>query len=384
MSMTSLEEKISTKEKSNIHNYNKYYYSPESEPIVEEEEKLVKYKSLPNDFNSVSLKTRFTCGKMLDLVENNKVEDLSLEDFKDPSKAEINQQILNRKLIQFYCKENAEKHKFASPSEKTMKKLQQFKQWQKFEIFQKDGIKNYLNNILPDYRLIDRTKALINNEINLYTKLRIKRKTDSILLPIIDEKNDQINKYIKDTDLFNEQTQSYTSINDKNAFKNILIRNKSMGNFIINPSKTSKPIDQKPKQPKHRGRKSNKLINNRNSSLINLIDNKLTSNNKSLINMKSFEDSTFCYNRVDKPVSINKSITISRFGGALLHSNSLLRNKSMNDLISNASHKSILERLNEYKTKRNKIIANKDYLQHIGKTFVTINRHLGNYDYNIF
>ena len=100
--------------------------------------------------------------------------------------------------------------------------------------------------------------------------------------------------------------------------------------------------------------------------------------------MKSFEDSNFCYNRVDKPISINKSITISRFGGALLHSNSLLRNKSMNDLISNASHKSILERLNEYKTKRNKIIANKDYLQHIGKTFVTINRHLGNYDYNIF
>ena len=56
----------------------------------------------------------------------------------------------------------------------------------------------------------------------------------------------------------------------------------------------------------------------------------------------------------------------------------------MNDLLDNPSRKKILPTLNDYKTKRSKIINNKDYLQHIGKTFITINRHLTNYDYNIF
>ena len=124
-------------------------------------------------------------------------------------------------------------------------------------------------------------------------------------------------------------------------------------------------------------------------SLINLQDNtKHQTKNQSLCNInkeiKSFENSSFCYNKVKVPLSVDKSITISPYGGCIFYNNSLLRNKSMNDLLDNPSRKKILPTLIDYKTKRSKIINNKDYLQHIGKTFITINRHLTNYDYNIF
>lgn len=387
MSIHSLEEKFSTIEKGDNLNSNKINYTSDPKQKYEEEEKIVQYKNLPYDLNSVSLKTRFTCRKMLDLMENNKNEDLTLEDLNDSSKAEINRQKLNRKLIQYYCLENAEKNKFAAPSEKTLSKIQQFKKWQNFEIFQKNGIKNYLNNILPDYKLVFKTKNIIDNKINLYTKLKIRKNFDSTILPNIDTNTNsynnkyfQFNKYLKDTDIFNNQSKSSNiSINDRNNSQLRNIGNKS----FENSSKSSNIINPNTLASKFKNKKKNKSIikNNRSSSLMNLIIN----TNKTNLNLiKSFEGSTFCYSGVKKPLSINKSITTSPYGGGIYHSNSLFRNKSMNDLLSNPSQKKILERLNEYQTKRTRIINSKDYLQHIGKTFVTINKHLGNYDYNIF
>ena len=387
MSILSLDNKLNTIDKNEKSNVNKINNLQELDSQEEEEEKIVQYKNLPPDLNSVSLKTRFTYRKMLDLMENNKDDNLNLEDINDPSKAKINKQKFDRKLIQYYCVKNVEKNKFASPSEKTMKKIQEFKKWQKYEIFQKDGIKKYLNNILPDYKLIYMTKNLIDNKINIYRKIRIKRNHDSPILPYICNtiKNYQLNKSMKDTELFNDQSQSYISLNEKKIYKKRWLRNKSTESLNINTSKTSKMKYQSSMKSSIKIKKLNSVMNNQNSSLINIIDNsKNLPKNKSLKNIKSFEDSTFCFSKVKLPFSINKSITTSPYGGGIFHSNSLLRNKSMNDLLDNPSQKSILARLNEYKTKRSRIINSKDYLQHIGKTFVTINKHLGNYDYNFF
>ena len=397
--MFSLEDKLSTINKNERPNIipNEYIIDPNYE---EEEEKIVQYRNLPHDLNSISLKTRFTCKKMLDLMENNKEEDLTLEDLNDPKKAEINKQKLNRKIIQYYCMENAEKNKFAPPSEKTMNKLQQFKKWQKYEIFQKDGIKNYLNNVLPDYKLIYNTSNLIHNKMNLYTKLRIKRNYDSIILPNIDSYNNYINniKYnysnnyqMKESDLFNDQSQSYMSLNDreKNLYKRSLNRNKSLEDFNFNSSISSKLINPNSIRSPIKNRQINSLRSkNQSMSLINLMDNNninkqiKTNKNKSI--MKSFEDSTFCYSKVKVPLTKNKSITSSPYGGGIFHSSSLLRNKSMNDLLANPSQKKILQKLNDYNRNRSRIINNKDFLQHIGKTFVTMNKHLNDYDYNVF
>ena len=391
----SSEEKISTIDKNEKPNIipNEYIIDPYYE---EEEEKIVQYRNLPHDLNSISLKTRFTCKKMLDLMENNKEEDLTLEDLNDPKKAEINKEKLNRKIIQYYCMENAEKNKFAPPSEKTMNKLQQFKKWQKYEIFQKDGIKNYLNNILPDYKLIYKTNNLIHNKMNLFTKLRIKRNYDSIILPNIDSYNNYINniKYNnnkKESELFNDHSRSYMPLYDKekNLYQRSLNRNKSTEDFNFNSSISSKLINpDSVRSPKEKRPINSLRSKNQSMSFINLIDNSnfnnkfSTDKNKSII--KSFEDSTFCYSKVKVPLTKNKSITSSPYGGGIFHSNSLLRNKSMNDLLANPSQKKILQRLNEYNKNRSRIINNKDFLQHIGKTFVTTNKHLTDYDYNIF
>ena len=392
----SSEEKISTIDKNEKPNIipNEYIMDPYYE---EEAEKIVQYRNLPHDLNSISLKTRFTCKKMLDLMENNKEEDLTLEDLNDPKKAEINKEKLNRKIIQYYCMENAEKNKFAPPSEKTMNKLQQFKKWQKYEIFQKDGIKNYLNNILPDYKLIYKTNNLIHNKMNLFTKLRIKRNYDSIILPNIDSYNNYINniKYNnnnkKESELFNDHSRSYMSLYDKekNLYNRSLNRNKSTEDFNFNSSISSKLINPDSiRSPKEKRQINSLRSKNQSSSFINLIDNSNFNNkfrsdkNKSII--KSFEDSTFCYSKVKIPLTKNKSITSSPYGGGIFHSNSLLRNKSMNDLLANPSQKKILQRLNEYNKNRSRIINNKDFLQLIGKTFVTTNKHLTDYDYNIF
>ena len=393
----SSEEKISTIDKNEKPNIipNEYIIEPYYQ---EEEEKIVQYRNLPHDLNSISLKTRFTCKKMLDLMENNKEEDLTLEDLNDPKKAEINKEKLNRKIIQYYCMENAEKNKFAPPSEKTMNKLQQFKKWQKYEIFQKDGIKNYLNNILPDYKLIYKTNNLIHNKMNLFTKLRIKRNYDSIILPNIDSYNNYINniKYNnnynkKESELFNDHSRSYMPLYDKekNLYNRSLNRNKSTEDFNFNSSISSKLINPDSiRSPKEKRQINSLRSKNQSMSFINLIDNSnfnnkfKTDKNKSII--KSFEDSTFCYSKVKVPLTKNKSITSSPYGGGIFHSNSLLRNKSMNDLLANPSQKKILQRLNEYNKNRSRIINNKDFLQHIGKTFVTTNKHLIDYDYNIF
>ena len=381
----SFEDKLSTIGKNKNPNINNN--SSEKE-LIEVEEKYMKYRNLPHDLNNISLKTRFTYRKIIEIMENNKEEDLTLEEYNDPKKSEIFKKKLNKKLIQYYCMENAEKNKFAPPSEKTMNKLQQFKKWQKFEMFQKDGIKNYLNNILPDYKLIFRTRNLIDNNINMYTKLRIKNTNNSIILPSINNAN-YLNNNSKELDLFNDQSQSYvSSILDRNKNQKVITKNNSNDDFN-NYSSISKIIHQEPVKSEFKRRKMNSRIDKYYKSLINLQDNtKHQTKNQSLCNInkeiKSFENSSFCYNKVKVPLSVDKSITISPYGGCIFYNNSLLRNKSMNDLLDNPSRKKILPTLIDYKTKRSKIINNKDYLQHIGKTFITINRQLTNYDYNIF
>ena len=351
---------------------------------------ITKYKNLPHDLNSISLKARFTCQKMIDLMDNNKDEELTVEEFNDPKKADIFKKKLNRKLIQYYCMENMEKNKFKAPSEKTMNKLQQFKKWQNYEIFQKDGIKNYLNNILPDYRLIQKTNFLINEKINIYNKFKIKKNSDTILLPKLAITN-QKNNNIKETELNNDQSKSYILTGDKYNDKKRLVGSKSLDEFKIHSSVISRMLNQNALKSKSKNKKTkNKfLTSNKSIYSINFLKNtKNSPNNKSLNNIKdeikNFEESTFCYSKVKIPSSVNKSITSSKYGGCIYHKSSLLRFKNMNDLLNSPSQDNIFGKLDEYKIRRNKIISNKDYLEHIGKTFVTINKQLTDYDYNIF
>ena len=328
-------------------------------------EKIMKYKNLDDDFNMVSLKSRYTFQKITSLMEENKDENINLDEFNDPKNEEYKNNIMKKKIIQYYCTNKNDKNEFIPPSEGIMKKIRQFKKWQKYEIFQKDGFKNYLNNLMPDYKLVHKTRNLIENKVNLFTKIKIIPPNNNLnnisnnsltLLPKINNNNYSNIEKEKENDnesnIFHDISRNY---------KNKLIKNKSMDSII------------------------------KSSSLINLLDDSKKIKHKNKFDnskeIKSFEDSIFCLNKSLIPMSRDKSIMTTPFGGGLLHCNSLMRNKSVSNLCPYYPTKRIQEKLKDYKNKRSKVIHNKDYIYHIGNfdhTFITNKKNYDYSDYYIF
>ena len=354
-------------------------------------EKTMRYKNLDDEFNLVSLKTRYMLQKINNLMEENKDEDINLDDFNDPKNADYKNKIMKKKIIQYYCTNKNDKNAFIPPSEAIIKKIRQFKKWQNYEIFQKRGIKNYLDNLMPDYKVVHNTKKLIDDKVNLVTKINVKSNNyNSInLLPKINNNYSNIEK-----DKENESNYFYDISNN---YPKRLIRNKSMDELVknsfslskINPNSiNSSKINQNSVMAKAKNRrKLSTLSNNKSSSLVNIFD---SSNNKKLNKynnskeLKSFEESVFCLNKSLIPMSIDKSVITTPFGGGLLHCNSLMRNKNINDLVPYYSPKKVQEKLLNYKNQRNKVIHNKDYMYVLDNTFITNRKKYKYYDYPIF
>ena len=354
-------------------------------------EKTMKYKNLDDEFNLVSLKTRFMLQKINALMEENKDEDINLDDFNDPKKADYKNRIMKKKIIQYYCTNKNDKNAFIPPSEAIIKKIRQFKKWQNYEIFQKRGIKNYLDNLMPDYKVVHNTKKLVDDKVNLVTKINVKSNNNNSItfLPKINSNYSNIEK-----DKENESNYFYDISNN---YQKRLIRNKSMDELIKNSfsiskinqnSKNSSKINQKSAITKVKNRrKLSTLSNNKSSSLVNIFD---SSNNKKLNKynnskeLKSFEESVFCLNKSLIPMSIDKSVITTPFGGGLLHCNSLMRNKNINDLVPYYSPKKVQEKLLNYKNQRSKVIHNKDYMYIFDNTFITNKNKYHYYDYQIY
>ena len=356
-------------------------------------EKTMKYKNLDDEFNLVSLKTRFMYQKINSLMEENKDEEINLDDFNDPKNTEYKNKIMKKKIIQYYCTNKNDKNVFIPPSESIIKKIRQFKKWQNYEIFQKRGIKNYLDNLMPDYKVVHNTKKLIDDKINLVTKINVKSNNNNSinLLPKINNNYSNFEKENKEND------SNYFYDISKNYYQKRLIRNKSMDELMKNSFSISKinqnsinssKINQNSVMPKQKNRrKLSTISNNRSSSLMNIFDN---SNNKkqnkynNSKELKSFEESVFCLNKSLIPMSIDKSVITTPFGGGLLHCNSLMRNKNINDLVPYYSPKKVQEKLLNYRNQRNKVIHNKDYMSVFDNTFITNRKKYNYYNYPIF
>ena len=159
------------------------------------------------------------------------------------------------------------------------------------------------------------------------------------------ELNQKINN-LKENELFNNKSQSCISSGEKNICKKRLVASKSLDEFKINSSTISKMLNQNSLKSKIKNRKINFLSNNQPKFSINLLKiQKSSLNNKSAFNIeegkKNFEDSTFCYSNMNVPLSVNKSVTSSPYGGCLFFNNSILRNKNMNDLVNSSSQSNI-------------------------------------------
>ena len=357
-------------------------------------EKTMKYKNLDDEFNLVSLRTRFMLQRINHLMEENKDEEINIEEFNDPKNEEYKNKIMKKKIIQYYCTNKNDKDAFILPSEALIKKIRQFKKWQNYEIFNKNGMKNYINDLLPDYRVVHKTKKLIDDKINLVTKIKIKPNNNNsmIILPKIN--NNSYNEKEKEKEKANE-TNEFLDISKNNVKK--LIRNKSMDEFVknnfsiskINPNSiNSSKINQNSIITKPKDKKKFSIIkNNKSSSIIKILDNFKKNKSKNINNskeIKSFENSKFCLNKSLIPMSIDKSIISTTFGGGILHCNSLMRNKNINNLVPYYSPRRIQEKLRDYKDKRKKVIHNKDYMYHIDNTFITNKKNFDYYDYLIF
>lgn len=360
-------------------------------------EKIMRYKKLDDEFNMVSLKSRYTLQKINSLMEENKdenIENINLDEFNDPKNKEYRNRIMKKKIIQYYCTNKNDKDAFIPPSEGIMKKIRQFKRWQNYELFQKNGFKNYIENLLPDYKIVHNTRSLIDNKVNLVTKINIKKSDKNIggnipnynyinLLPKI---NNHYSKNEKEKDNKNE---SNIFNNISNNYQKRLLRNKSMDEIVKNSFSISK-INQNSfniskfnnqntinTNPKYK-RKMSIISNNKSSSLINFLNNtKKNEKNNNSKEIKSFEDSVFCLNKSLIPMSIDKSVITTPFGGGLLHCNSIMRNKSITNLVPYYPTKRVQEKLRDYRNQRSKVIHNKDYMYHLGQfdhTFITKRR----------
>jgi len=383
MSVITIGDKISTI--NDIDNQNKNNYT-----------KIMKYKNLDDEFNLVSLKSRYTLQKINSLMEENKDEEIDIDDLNDPKNSEYKNNILKRKIIQYYCRNKSDKNDFIPPSEEVIKKIRQFKKWQNFEIFQKNGVKNYLENLMPDYKIVHKTRDLIDNNVNLVTKIHIKHNSnDNNSTNILPKIINNCSSIEKDNELLFDKNQSFADYDAPKNYQRKIIRNKSMDEIIkknyskskINQNSIFSKKNQKISNSKLKNKRKNSIIsNNKSSSLIRFFDN--SKKNESKFNnskeIKSFEDSVFCLNKSLIPISIDKSIRTTQFGGALLHVNSLMRNKNINDLVPYYSPKKVQEKLRDYKMQRNKVIHNKDYMYHIDNTFITNKNNFNYYDYLIF
>lgn len=354
-------------------------------------EKTMKYKNLDDEFNLVSLKTRFMLQRINHLMEENKDEEINLEKFNDPKNVEYKNKIMKKNIIQYYCTNKNDKDDFIPPSEALIKKIRQFKKWQNYEIFNKNGMKNYINDLLPDYKVVHKTKKLIDDKVNLVTKIKIKPNNNNSM-SILPKINNNYYNYEKE-----KENESNEILDFSKNYRKKFIRNKSMEEFSKNNFSISKinqnsinssKINQNSIFTKSKDKKAIPIIkNNKSSSTIKFLDKSKKSENKNINDskeIKSFEDSIFCLNKSLIPMSIDKSIMSTPFGGGILHCNSLMRNKNINDLVPYYSPRRIQEKLRDYKNKRNKVIHNKDYMYHIDNTFITNRKNFDYYDYLIF
>jgi len=367
---------VSFQEKSSTLNENEAKYENDNHtPKLPENERIMKYKNLHDDFNLVSLKTRFTFQKINSLMDEIKNEKINIENI-DLKNEEAKNDLINKNIIQYYCNSKSKNKEFVPPSEETLKKVRQFKRWQKFEIFKERGIKNYLNKLMPDYKVVHNTKKIIDERINLVTKIKLKPNNSSlIILPKVN--NNSIND--KENDAYNnDKNQSIINYNISGK----LTRNKSMDEIIKsnytkvnNKNSISKISDNNRKNQRSLIRLLNKP---------KAIDNK---NSSKEFKSSGFEESTFWTNKSLIPLSVNRSIKSTQIGGGILHCNSIMRHKNINNLVPYYSPKEIIEKFNDYKSKRNQVIHNRDYIYHLDnadyQTFLTNLKNYNHSDYLI-
>jgi len=307
------------------------------------------YKYLSNEFNPVSLKARYHLRQINSFLKekeekNNQKQSKNENDIYDLEEEE------KKKILKNNIKKakKAKLKSFVCPSDKEFKKLKNYQIWQKFKAAKEHGFKNYIKKMIPNSNDVQNLQKLINEKSSLLYDFYIIQKIDDKkpLIPI--QKN-----------IFPDLSKTIINNDNIHRNKNIKYRTNSFGFF----------------------KKIKKLEITKNKRVMSApkIDwrakkEKWKEKNKNIPE----ENYKFFLDRPISPLTNDKSIKSLPYGGGVLYSNSIWRTKKINDLIPKLNY-DVLEKLNEFKKKRNQIIYKKENYIPYDLTFLS-NKFITNED----
>ena len=307
------------------------------------------YKYLSNEFNPVSLKARYHLRQINSFLKekeekNNQKQSKNENDIYDLEEEE------KKKILKNNIKKakKAKLKSFVCPSDKEFKKLKNYQIWQKFKAAKEHGFKNYIKKMIPNSNDVQNLQKLINEKSSLLYDFYIIQKIDDKkpLIPI--QKN-----------IFPDLSKTIINNDNIHRNKNIKYRTNSFGFF----------------------KKIKKLEITKNKRVMSApkIDwrakkEKWKEKNKNIPE----ENYKFFLDRPISPLTNDKSRKSLPYGGGVLYSNSIWRTKKINDLIPKLNY-DVLEKLNEFKKKRNEIIYKKENYIPYDLTFLS-NKFITNED----
>lgn len=298
------------------------------------------YKFLSNEFNPVSLKARLNLNQINNFL-NEKEKDKKIikkdnTNLSEDNYSDTEENNRNNKNKMFQKEKKSKAKSFVCPSDSVYKKLKNYQGLEKNKIFKEKGFIKYITKMIPNSKIVRNLKKVINEKYNLHYDLYIfpkieNKKTSS-------DKNNISLKNPKKNENSSKIKSKSIMINDSiNIQKDIDKKNKTNGFFNKKPKKhnlnknirifSAPKIDWREK--KKDWKKKNKNINE--------------------------VDYRFFLDRPISPLSNDKSVKPLPKGGGVLYSNSIWRTKKINDLVPR-SNSNVLEKLNDFKKKRNEII----------------------------
>ena len=296
-----------------------------NKPFLAKKNKITRrYKNLPNEINTVSLRARFNLHqinlflkKKEDEIEkdlylekkNNK--NLSVNEFdqnssRDNKENDNNFNLLNQQQI----------NSFFFPSNSKFKLIKEYQQNQKEHLLKEKGFKSYIARIKSSHKFIQNLKKELPEKSSSFY--------DILTIPKIPKKN----QLPKKRDIASASHLYYKS---ENKFRKI------------------------PKISKDKENKK-KIRRTMSAQRINWFEK-----NKEWKRKNKFiheEDYKFFLDRPITPLTLDKSVKALPSGGGVLHCNSIWRIKKINDLIPDNKLKP-LKKINDYKKKRDEIIYKK-------------------------
>lgn len=324
------------------------------------------YKYLSSEFNPVCIKARYNL-KYINLFlkekENNDKSEQKSSDLEE-DKNNSDEEEKNRK-IKSNAKEFDNKKKikpFVCPSDKEIKKLIYYQRLEKYKISKEKGFQNYIKKMIPNSQEVQNFQKRINNNASL--------NYDFYIIPKIENKKKVLKKKRSIVSAF----QVNKSIFTKNKYKTITLEEKKNLGNQDNKYKTNGLF--KKIQKYNFNIKNNKRVMS--APKFDWREKKLRwkEKNKNVAE----EDYKFYLDRPISPRTNDKSVKPLPGGGGVLYSNSIWRIKKINDLIPRLNYDA-LEKLNNFKKKRNEIIYKKDNYKPYDLTFLS-NRAINNNDFH--